>query len=115
MESDAYNDLLSEKPFSELDLRIGRIVGFEVSSEKDEKAYRLLLDFGDQIGIRKSSEPLYALGKEQDLLGKQGLCVMDYPSAHVARMRAQALFLGFMEEETELSKADAISFVELAC
>lgn len=115
MGSIAETDIFYEKPFSDLDIQIGRVVGFEVLLEKGEKAHRLLFDFGNKLGIRKSSEPIFALGREQDILGKQALCVMDYPSADIARMRAQAFFLGFVEDEISLSKADTISFVELAC
>ncbi len=115
MESTAYTDIVSEKPFADLDLQIGRVIGFESVFEQSENAHRLLLDFGEKLGVRKSSEALVALGREQDFLGKQALCVMDYPSVSIARMRAQTLFLGFVEDEAELSKADAISFVELVC
>ncbi|TGL60717.1 CsaA family protein [Leptospira sarikeiensis] len=115
MESAEYTDLVSEKPFADLDLRIGKVIGFEIVLDHGEKAYRLILDFGKDSGIRKSSEPILSLGEEKEFLGKQTLCVMDYPSANVARMRAQALFLGFLQDEGEFSKSDAISFVQLAC
>lgn len=115
MESTEYTNLVSEKPFADLDLRVGKVIGFELLLDHGEKAYRLILDFGENIGVRKSSEPILSLGEEKDFLGKQTLCVMDYPSAHIARMRAQALFLGFVEDEEEFSKTDAISFVQLAC
>ncbi|EMJ99779.1 MULTISPECIES: hypothetical protein [unclassified Leptospira] len=115
MESIEYTNLVSERPFANLYLKIGKVIGFELVLDSGEKAYRLILDFGEEAGIRKSSEPILALGEEKDFLGKQTLCVMDYPSAHIARMRAQALFLGFMEDEEEFSESDAISFVQLAC
>ncbi|TGK02816.1 CsaA family protein [Leptospira langatensis] len=114
MESTEYTDLVSEKPFADLDLRIGKVVGFELVLEHGEKAYRLILDFGQTVGVRRSSEVLPSLGEEGDLLSKQALCVLDYPSANVARMRAQALFLGFMEDEAEFTKNDAIDFARLA-
>ncbi|TGK06823.1 CsaA family protein [Leptospira semungkisensis] len=114
MESTEYRNLVSEKPFADLDLRIGKVVGFELVLEHGEKAHRLILDFGGAVGVRKSSEALPSLGEERDLLSKQALCVLDYPSASIAKMRAQALFLGFMEDEGEFSNEDAIDFAQLA-
>jgi tRNA-binding protein len=80
--------------FMKLDIRIGEITRAELFEKARKPAYQLWVDFGDEIGIKKSSAQLTECYKKEDLLGRQILGVVNFPPRQVADFISEVLVLG---------------------
>lgn len=80
--------------FMKLDIRVGRIKEVEFFEKAKRKAYKLVIDFGDEIGIKKSSAQITECYQEQYLIGKQILGVVNFPSKQIADFFSEVLVLG---------------------
>ncbi len=86
------------KDFLKLDIRVGKILKAKVFEEANEPAYKIWLDFGEEIGKKKSSAQITDLYKPQDLIGKQVLAVINFPPKQVADFMSEVLVLGVYGE-----------------
>ena len=80
--------------FMKLDIRVGEITRVELFEKARKPAYQLWVDFGDEIGIKKSSAQLTECYKKEDLLGRQILGVVNFPPRQVADFISEVLVLG---------------------
>lgn len=95
--------------FLKLDIRVGTIVEAKVFDKAKKPAYQLLIDFGDEIGIKKSSAQITELYSINDLIGKQILAVVNFPPRQVADFLSEVLVLGtYSSEGVILIKPDRI-------
>ena len=80
--------------FLKLDIRVGTIVEANIFEKAKRPAYQLKVDFGDEIGIKKSSAQITEKYKCEDLIGKQVLAVINFPPRQIANFMSEVLVLG---------------------
>ncbi len=80
--------------FDKLDIRLGRIVEAADFPEARKPAYKLQIDFGDEIGVKKSSAQLVALYTKEELEGKLVLGVVNFPPRQIGPFISEVLTLG---------------------
>ncbi|MFG6177772.1 tRNA-binding protein [Halomonas sp. THAF12] len=85
--------------FARVELRVGTIVAAEAFPEARRPAYRLRVDFGEAIGVRKSSAQITELYALDELVGKQVVAVVNFPAKQIGPMRSECLVTGFHRED----------------
>jgi len=85
--------------FLKVDVRVGRIVEARPFPAARKPAYQLEIDFGPQIGRRRSSAQLAQRYAAADLVGRQVLAVINFPARQIASFFSEVLVLGVPDEE----------------
>lgn len=85
--------------FERVDIRVGRIVRAEPFPEARKPAYKLQIDFGPEIGIRKSSAQLPARYRLDELEGRLVLAVVNFPPRQIGPFMSEVLTLGVPDAE----------------
>lgn len=88
---------LSWEDFEKVEMRVGTI--FEVNDfpEARNPSYQLLVDFGSEIGQRKTSAQITTLYSKEELIGKQVVAVVNFPKKQIANFMSECLVLGAVE------------------
>ena len=93
--------------FAKLDIRVGTIVGAKVFQKAKKPAYQLEVDFGNEIGVKKSSAQITNHYAAEDLVGKQILAVVNFPPRQIADFMSEVLVLGtYSKDGVVLIKPD---------
>ena len=87
------------KDFERIEMRVGTIVNVKDFPKAKVPAYKLLIDFGNDIGIKNSSAQITDLYKKEDLIGKQVICVMNFPAKQIANFDSEVLTTGFATDK----------------
>ena len=85
--------------FQRVELRVGRVVDAQPFPEARKPAYRLLVDFGPDIGELKSSAQITALYDVEELRGRLVVGVVNFPPKQIGPMMSECLVTGFHDEE----------------
>ena len=93
--------------FIKLDIRVGTIIEAKVFEKVKKPAYKLKVDLGDEIGIKKSSAQITEVYQAEDLIGKQVLAVVNFPPRQIADFMSEILVLGtYSKQGVVLIKPD---------
>lgn len=92
-------DPISWSDFEKIELRVGRVVSAEVFAKARKPAYKILVDFGDDIGVKKSSAQITDLYTPESLLGRLVVAVVNFPPKQIGPMKSECLITGFHDEE----------------
>ncbi len=90
---------ISWDEFEQVELRVGTIVAVEDFPEARIPAFKVKVDFGSEIGIKKSSARITDLYSKETLLGKQIIGVVNFPSKQIGPMKSECLITGFYQED----------------
>ncbi|MFT5739155.1 MAG: tRNA-binding protein [Gammaproteobacteria bacterium] len=85
--------------FARVEIRVGTIVEVEDFPEARKPAYKLRIDFGAEIGLRKSSAQITDLYEKADLIGTQIVAVVNFPPKQIGPMRSECLVTGFYNDD----------------
>lgn len=88
--------------FEKVELRAGTIIEVNDFPKAKKTAYQLKVDLGDEIGIKQSSAQLTKLYSKEELLGKQVLCVTNFPPRQIANFLSEILITGYILEDGEV-------------
>jgi tRNA-binding protein len=88
-------ELISWDQFGLVELRVGTVVDVADFPEARKPAYKLKVDFGPDIGVKQSSAQITALYSKTQLLGKQVIGVVNFPTKQIGPFRSECLITGF--------------------
>ena len=92
-------ELIEWQDFEKVELRVGTIVSAEVNESAKKSAYVLNVDFGSEIGLKKTSAQITDLYSIDNLIGKQVVGVVNFPPKQIGKMISEVLITGFPDEE----------------
>ena len=90
---------LSWKEFERVDLRVGTIVSAEYFEEAIKPEIKLMIDFGDQLGVKKSSAQITDHYNPKQLVGKQVAAVINFPKKQIGPLISECLVTGFTQDD----------------
>jgi tRNA-binding protein len=90
---------ISFNDFAKIDIRVGTIVGAEPFPEARQPALKLTIDFGSELGLKRSSAQLTRHYDATSLVGRQIAAVVNFPPKQIGKFMSEVLVLGFPDSE----------------
>jgi len=90
---------ISWDDFQQVELRVGTIIAAEPFPEARKPAWKLQVDFGAELGVKKSSAQLTALYTPDTLVGRQVIAVVNFPPKQIGSWMSECLVTGFYRED----------------
>jgi len=94
---------ISYDEFAKVDIRVGTIVGVDPFPEARKPALKLKIDFGPEIGVKKSSAQVTKYYTPETLLGRQVAAVVNFPPRQIGPFMSEVLTLGFPDGEGDVA------------
>ncbi|MAN26683.1 MULTISPECIES: tRNA-binding protein [Mesonia] len=90
---------LTWQDFAKVDMRVGTIIEVSDFPEARKPAYQLKIEFGEEIGVRKTSAQITKRYTKEELLGKQTIAVVNFPKKQIANFMSECLLLGAVNSD----------------
>lgn len=90
--------MISYEDFKKVDIRVGKVISVDDFLEARIPAYKLAIDFGAEVGIKRSSAQIVKLYKKEELLGRLVLGVVNFPPKQIGPFISETLTLGVSDE-----------------
>ena len=94
--------MLTWEEFEKTEMRVGTILETNDFPEARKPAYQLTIDFGPEIGIRKSSAQITKRYNKEDLVGRQVVAVVNFPKKQIGKFMSECLVLGAVGQEGDV-------------
>ena len=85
--------------FAKVELRVGTVIDVQEFPEARKPAWKLWVDFGEQVGVRKTSAQITDLYSADELLGTQVVAVVNFPEKQIGPFKSQCLVTGFHRDD----------------
>lgn len=95
-------ETINWQDFEKVELRAGTIIEVNDFPKARKPSYKILIDFGAEIGIKRSSAQITKLYTKEELLGKQVICVTNFPPRQIADFMSEVLTTGFILADGEV-------------
>lgn len=99
MKDHAMTDMIEYSDFEKVDIRVGRIVEVQDFPEARKPAYKLWVDFGPALGIKKTSAQVTQNYNHKDLEGRLVAAVVNFPPRQIGKYMSEILVLGFPDAD----------------
>lgn len=96
-------DTIGFDDFLKVELRVGRIIEASVFEQARKPAYVLRVDFGEELGTRKSSAQITALYTPEELVGRLVVAVINFPAKQIGPLMSECLVTGFHDENGDVA------------
>jgi tRNA-binding protein len=93
------SDTISFDEFLKIDIRAGRVIDAQPFPEARKPAYKLWIDFGPEIGVKKTSAQITELYPLESLIGRQVMAVVNFPPRQIGPFMSEVLTLGVADGE----------------
>ena len=97
--TEAVSGTISFDDFQRVDIRVGTVVEAEPFPEARKPAIKLRIDFGEDVGVKKSSAQITVHYEPDALVGRQVMAVVNFPPRQIGPFMSEVLTLGFLDEE----------------
>jgi tRNA-binding protein len=93
---------ITRQEFEKVELRVGRVVAAEPFPQARKPAYILHVDFGSELGLKKSSAQITAVYKPEELIGRLVVGVINFPPKQIGPIMSECLITGFHNAQGEV-------------
>ena len=100
------SEQISFDDFLKVEINVGTVVKAEVFPEARKPAYKLVIDFGPEIGEKKSSAQITVHYEVDDLVGRQVMAVTNFPPRQIGPFMSEVLTLGYADEAGDIVLAN---------
>ena len=94
--------MINWSDFEKIDIRVGTITEVNDFPNARKPAYKMLIDFGSELGLKRSSAQITSLYTKQELLNRQIIAVVNFPPKKIADFTSECLVLGVYDENKDV-------------
>ena len=91
--------MINIEDFDKVEMRAGTVLEVKDNKKSRNPAYVVTIDFGEEIGVKKSSAQITAIYKPEDLIGKQVICCVNLEPMHIGSVKSEVRILGTESEQ----------------